>query len=70
MRTVAVTSCQFERSGIVLKRLNTYLSASMGQDRLNALGFMHINHIKYFVREIGHLSLQHLCFKVQYNVIL
>ena len=41
--TVAVTSCECERSGSVLKRLNAYLRASMGQNRLSALALMHIN---------------------------
>ena len=40
--TVAVT-CECERSRGVLKRLNTYLRASMGQNRLSALALMHIN---------------------------
>lgn len=42
--TVAVTSCECERSGSVLKRLNTYLRASMGQERMSGLAFMHINY--------------------------
>ena len=41
--TVVVTSCECERSANVLKRLNTYLRASMGQNRLSALSLMHIN---------------------------
>ena len=42
--TIAVTSCECERSGSVLKRLNIYLQASMGQNRLSALALilMHI----------------------------
>ena len=43
LRTVTVTSCECERSGIVLKRLNTYFSISMSQNRLSALALMHIN---------------------------
>ena len=67
LRTVAVTSCECKSSGCVLKRLNTYLRASMGQNRLSALALVHINLDvdtdaklvpRYFVREIGHLSLQ------------
>ena len=42
--TVPVTSCECERSGSVLKRLNTYLRASMGQERLSGLALMHINY--------------------------
>ena len=41
--TVAVTSCECERSWSVLKRLNTYRRASMGQNRLSTLALMHIN---------------------------
>ena len=40
--TVGVT-CECERSGSVLKRLNTYLRASMGQNRLSTLALVHIN---------------------------
>ena len=42
--TIPVTSCKCERSGSVLKRLNIYLRASMGQTRLRALAFLHINY--------------------------
>ena len=42
--TISVTSCECERSGSVLKRLNTYLQASMDQTRLSALAFLHINY--------------------------
>ena len=42
--TIPLTSCVRERSGSVLKRLNTYLRASMGQTRLSALAFLHINY--------------------------
>ena len=42
--TVPVTSCECERSGGVLKRLNTCLRASMGQERLSGLALMHINY--------------------------
>ena len=41
--TIAVTSSECEISGCDLKRLNTYLRASMGQNRLSALALMHIN---------------------------
>ena len=43
LRTAAVESGECERSRIILKRLNTYLLASMGQNRLSALALMHIN---------------------------
>ena len=42
--TIHVTSCECERSGSVLKRLNTYLRASMGQERLTSLAMIHINY--------------------------
>ena len=38
--TIPVTSCECERSGSVLKRLHTYLRASMGQTRLSALALL------------------------------
>ena len=44
--TVAVTSCECERSGKALKHLNTYLRASMGQEWMSGLTFIHINHDK------------------------
>ena len=44
--TVAVTSCEYERSGNVLKHLNRYLRASMGQERMSDSEFIHINHDK------------------------
>ena len=39
--TVTVTSCKCVRSGC--KRLNTYLRASMEQERMSGLAFIHIN---------------------------
>ena len=42
--TIAVTSCECERSGSVVKRLRTYLRASMGQEEMSGLAFMHIHH--------------------------
>ena len=42
--TVAVLPCECERSGSVLKPLNTYLRASMRQERLSGLALMHINY--------------------------
>ena len=42
--TIPVTSCECERCGSVLKRLNTYLCASMGQDQLTSLAMIHINY--------------------------
>ena len=42
--TIPVTSCECERSGSVLKRLHTYLRASMEQTRLSALVLLHGNY--------------------------
>ena len=42
--TIPVTSCECERSGSVLKRLHTYLRASMEQTRLSALALLHGNY--------------------------
>ena len=42
--TVPVTSCECERSGSILKRLNTYLRASMRYERLSGLALMQINY--------------------------
>ena len=42
--TIPVTSCECERSGGVLKRLHTYLRASMGQTRLSSLPLLHVNY--------------------------
>ena len=39
--TIPVT-WECERSGSVLRRLNTYLRSSMGQPRLSGLALMHI----------------------------
>ena len=50
--TIAVTSCECERSGMVLKRLNAYLRASMGQERMSGLAFLHINHDVYINRQV------------------
>ena len=42
--TIPITSCKFERSGSVLKRLHTYLRGWKGQTRLSALMLLHINY--------------------------
>ena len=41
--TVLVTSYECERSGSVLKRLNTYLRASIKQERRSGLALLHIH---------------------------
>ena len=42
--TLPVTSCECERSASALKRLNTYMRASMGQERLSSLALIHIHY--------------------------
>ena len=44
--TLPVTSCECERSCSTLRRLNTYVRASMGQERLSALALLHISYDK------------------------
>ena len=41
--TIPVILCESERSDGVLKRLNTYLRASIGHTRLSVLAFLYIN---------------------------
>ena len=70
--TVAVTSCECERSGSVLKRLNTYLRASIRQERLNGLALMHISYdveisvdrvMPVFVKKPRALEFSNICSK-------
>ena len=42
--TIPVTSCECERSASGLRRLNNFLRASMGKDRLSHLALMHIHY--------------------------
>ena len=42
--TIPVTSCEFERSASTLRRLNNYMRASMGKDRLSHLALLHIHY--------------------------
>ena len=42
--TILVTNCESERSGSILKRLNTYFRVSMSQERLTSLAMIHINY--------------------------
>ena len=54
--TTGVTSCECERSGSVLKRLNTYLRASMTQERRSGLAFLHIHQeVKIDVEDVINL---------------
>ena len=68
--TVAVSSCECERSGSDLKRLNTYLCASVRQERLSGLALMHINYdveisadrvITIFVKKSRALEFSNIC---------
>ena len=42
LTTIPVTSCECEHSGSALKRLNTCLRASMGQEWVALLAMIHI----------------------------
>ena len=42
--TVPVTSCECESSASALRRLNNYMRASMGKDRLSHLALLHIHY--------------------------
>ena len=44
--TLPVTSCECERSFSSLRRLHSYVRASMGQERLSSLGLIHIHYDK------------------------
>lgn len=50
--SIPATNCSGERSFSTLKRVKTYLRASMGQDRLNALALLSIE--SQLVREIDY----------------
>ena len=41
---IPVTSCECERSASALRRLNNYMHASMGKDRLSHLALLHIHY--------------------------
>ena len=42
--TIPVTSCECERNASTLRRLNNYMRASMGKDRLSHLALLHIHY--------------------------
>ena len=42
--TIPVTSCECERSASTIRRLNNYMRASMGKDRLSNLALLHIHY--------------------------
>ena len=69
---MAVTSYECERSGSVLKRLNTCLRVSMRQERLSGLALMHINYdeeinvhrvMSIFVKKAKALEFSNICSK-------
>ncbi|XP_013879734.1 uncharacterized protein LOC106528984 isoform X3 [Austrofundulus limnaeus] len=45
--TLPVTSCECERSASALRRLNNYMWASMGKERLSSLALLHIHYSKH-----------------------
>ena len=42
--TIPATSCECERSASTLRRLNNYMRASMGKERLSNLALLHIHY--------------------------
>ncbi|CAM4713081.1 unnamed protein product [Leuciscus chuanchicus] len=42
--TLPVTSCECERSASTLRRLNTFMRSSMGEDRLSSLALIHTHY--------------------------
>ena len=42
--TIPVTSCECDRRACALRRLNNYMRASMGKDRLSHLALLHIHY--------------------------
>lgn len=46
--TLPVTSCECERSASTMRRLNTYMRASMCQERLTSLALLHIHYDQKF----------------------
>ena len=44
--TIPATSCECERSASALRRLNNYLRASMGKERMANLALLHIHYDK------------------------
>ena len=45
------TSCECERSASTLRRLNNFMRASMGKERLSALAMIHIHYDMVIDRE-------------------
>uniref|UniRef100_A0A3B1JM87 HAT C-terminal dimerisation domain-containing protein n=1 Tax=Astyanax mexicanus TaxID=7994 RepID=A0A3B1JM87_ASTMX len=42
--TLPVTSCECERSASTLRRLNTFMRSSMGEDRMSSLALIHTHY--------------------------
>ena len=42
--TVGVTSCECERSASALRRRETYIRTTMGQERINGLALMRVHY--------------------------
>ena len=70
--TVAITSYECERSGSALRCLNTYLRASVRQERLSGIALMHINYdveisvdrvMLIFVKKPRALKFSNICSK-------
>ena len=51
--TLPVTSCECDRSISTMRRLNNYMTCTMGESRLSPLAIMHI---KYEQRGAGELA--------------
>ena len=77
LQTIVATSSECERSGIVWKRLNTYLWTLMVQNHFSALRLMHINldvdnnakrALKLFCKRERELQFTNICAS-KYNII-
>ena len=49
--TLPVTSCECERSASSLRRLHSFMRSSMTEDRLTALGLIHIHYDMHIDKE-------------------
>ena len=54
--TIPVTSCECERSASTLRRLNNYMRASMGKDRLSLISSCAFAHSLHYSCGLGHCS--------------
>lgn len=68
--TLPVTSCECERSFSTIRRLHTYIRASMGQERLSSLALMTIHYDDEIdVDEVVRLFAQHHPRKMQLDSV-